>query len=59
MSRYLLLLQIENQISPTVSAIVETVELGSFPSEKEARELLEEILEANDFEAEDEADDDA
>jgi len=53
---YVLLINIEHQISPTVSAVVETVELGTFSSEQEARELLEEILDAAEFEDEENPD---
>jgi len=52
---YIVTMSIE-RISPTpdLSEILETVELGTFNNEEEARECLNDILEGNGYEDEDE-----
>ncbi len=53
-NKFLLTLNIEQSRANDTSEILETVELGTFRSEDEAREILETILEAADFEEEEE-----
>ncbi len=53
---YCLTINLEHQNAPKISQILETIELGEFETEDEAREALEQIMEAADMEFEEEGD---
>ena len=54
---FMLTLNIEHSRQNNTAEILETVELGEFKSEAEAREILETILDAAGFEEEEEVED--